>query len=278
MRSGSSTILSMMSATVHDNQNGTDVFSLYEPCHTHDKYRESMTKKLKEDISHCSDLVSMLTSCDFSQVVNLFHWSDPHTSNDHTTKFSHSVAEKLCKKAGFVAVKTVWPMFTQNVSWVLHENPHLKIIEVVRDPRGKFASQVEEQHGRSYPLENMDEDCLHFAENAKFTHPRLYRIVFDDLVTNPKGESKKVYKFLGRPWGQKQDDWVRDTFNADCVLTEAEKGNGKDHAAAMRHDDCHSDSAKSKLKWKKTLSGAQKTHFRKNEVCQEVRRKYHFED
>merc|ERR1719356_561739 len=109
MREGSSTILSMMSATMDDNQDATDVFSVYEPCHKLDNYSDSMTAKLEDDISHCSDLVMMLANCDFSQVVDMHHWTDAHMSNGHTSQFSQSVAENLCNKAGFVAVKTVWP-------------------------------------------------------------------------------------------------------------------------------------------------------------------------
>merc|ERR1719356_2003949 len=136
MRSGSSTVLDMMSAHPdHTNRDGGTVFSLFEPCHNGDKYGGKLAKLMDEDISHCADLALDVSRCDFGQIENLDFWKDRRTTNANTDHYSKGLARKKCEEASLIAIKTVQPFLLENATWVLDQNPHMKIIELIRDPR-----------------------------------------------------------------------------------------------------------------------------------------------
>lgn len=308
-RTGSSTILSMISATPDDNRAGGDVFSLYEPCHPRDQYSmktgiDKLDKKhgpwtwgSHTDDSLCGNIVLDVSRCDFTNILELNGWKNEHTSNGNTTSFSRSIATEKCKDSKIIAVKTVDGVPNlEKVSWVLHENPHLKILEVVRDPRGVLASKARAgvalevpddpmkiegsgnqdhnatltkiAHDRGFDMKSLDGMCENLHANMKFKHPRVHQVVFDDLVKDPLKISKDVYKFLKLPVTEKLDEWVHATFdNPDCD----EGSTVKD-----RHDDCRSDSAKSATKWMQEISHGAKKHFLKNEDCVKIAHKYKF--
>lgn len=277
MRAGSSTILSMMSSTfpngTHSPQDGGEVFSSFEPCTDGDEFigklqdMNLMWGKRGEEASRlCGEVVLGMSQCDFSSIKGLKHWMDVHSTNGRTATFKRSLAEKMCSESNFVAVKTVAPIRMENVSWVLHANPHLKVIEVVRDPRGMYASEAAVGNKSGTTLGFL---CMRLAWNLHFEHPRLHRVVFEELVKDPRKVSKDVYEFLGRPWGQEQEDWVDGTFNAGCSKIE-----NKRHP---HFNDCHSDSAAAATSWKKTLPTAQKKEFHQNSDCVDVARAYKFD-
>jgi len=272
MRSASSTILSMISAT-EDNTDGGDVFSLFEPCHNGDKYSSELKKLRPNHGSYeCTSLIERVSNCDFSQISNLWGWNDPHTSNKQE-KYSKTVAETQCKKANLIAVKTVGMGGTLegpdgNITWILKQNPRMKILDVVRDPRGIYASK-KEGHDGGLSASMIEDYCAEFSANLDLKHDRIHRIVFEDLVTNPSKVSKDVYKFLGKSWGAKEDAWVKATFNADCGE------NGLEEESS--HHDCHKDSAAVATKWKSTISSSAKQRFKKNEDCVRVAKAYNFE-
>jgi len=260
MRSGSSTMLSMMSATQDENREGGEVFSLFEPCHKGDRYAPRLEKLMREQSSHCADLVEGVSKCNFNDIQKLAKWTSDKTSNDNKP-YSKAVAKKMCSKASVVAVKTIEPFALVNATWVLDANPHLKIIELIRDPRGIFSSRQSAANTAS-----MEKSCTLIKENMKAHHPRIKKVLFEQWVKSPKPISKSIYKFLGMHWGEKQDDWVKATFNADC--------NGN-HTEG-RHNDCHTDSKKVAKKWKQELGASTKAAFNKNEDCQAIAKNYHF--
>merc|ERR1719277_301707 len=269
MRSGSSTILSMMSSTVQGKEDvvegahKTKVFSSFEPCTSGDKFSgelKDMNKKKTSDEENsvmCSKLIDGMSNCNFGSVEGLKNWKNIHSTNGGAP-YKRSLAEKLCKESEIVAVKTVMPMRLENVTWVLDRNPHLKIIEVIRDPRGMYASDASSGS-------DLEAICKHFSVNLGFKHPRVYRVIFEELVKDPLKVTKGVYKFLGRRWSSYQDDWVQETFNADCNNTETGK-----------YKDCHSDSKAVATAWKAKLSSSQKKKFKQNEDCQNVAKAYKF--
>merc|ERR1740117_1351315 len=91
-RSGSSTVLSMISATVDDNRAAGQTFSLFEPCHGGD-----VLENWKEKLG-CSSLLFGLTHCNFTGVKKLWGWADPHSTNNFTM-FSADVAHDLCAES-----------------------------------------------------------------------------------------------------------------------------------------------------------------------------------
>merc|ERR1719277_954701 len=103
-----------------------------------------------------------------------------------------------------------------------------------------------------FDTKSMDKLCEIYLKNMELKHTRVHQVVFDDLVKDPLTTSKKVYDFLGRPWTEKEDKWVRATFdNPDCDTGST---------VADRHADCRSDSAHSSDKWKDELPNDAQKH------------------
>merc|ERR1719230_927430 len=91
-RTGSSTMLSMMSATPDDNRAGGNVFSIYEPCHEKDMYNyrlDGFPQKSypwvweKTNQRVCPYIIQDLVRCDFSKATYLTTWDNPHNSNGY---------------------------------------------------------------------------------------------------------------------------------------------------------------------------------------------------
>jgi hypothetical protein len=258
----------MMSSTVQgkegvvEGEHKAKVFSSFEPCTEGDKFSgelKDMNKEKTRDAENsvmCSKVVDGMSNCNFRSIDGLKNWNNMHSTNGGKP-YKRSLAEKLCRESQIVAVKTVMPIRLENVTWLLDSNPHLKIIEVIRDPRGIYASDGDG--------EDFDHLCKHISVNLGFKHPKVYRVVFEELVRAPLKVAKGVYEFLGRRWSSYQEDWVRETFNADCNNTKTGK-----------YKDCHSDSKAVSTSWKAKLSSAQMRKFDKNEDCQNVVKAYNF--
>jgi len=251
-----------MSATEQENQDGGEVFSLFEPCHSGDRFTPRLERLMKEDSTHCADFILDVSKCNFNEAQHLAKWTSIKTSNDHKP-YSKSVAHKMCSRATTVAVKTVEPFALANATWVLDANPHLKIIELIRDPRGIYAS-------KNWNEGAMEKTCSIYKENMKVSHPRIKKVLFENLVKSPKSMAKSIYSFLGMKWGEQQDDWVRATFNADCSKNAT--------GATQRHQDCHSDSAKVAREWRSKLGAKSKEAFNKNEDCSHIAKTLNFHE
>jgi len=268
MRSGSSTLLEMMYANeTHDNQDGGDVFSLFEPCHKHDSYSPQLgNPNTAGGIgADCANVVMAVSKCDFSQIHKLDKWDVPRTTNGHK-RYSKGVAEELCRKANLVAIKTVEPFHLENVTWALDKNPHLKMIWLVRDPRGVFASD----HAGGNKIADL---CDFYEQSAHVRHPRLKTVVFEDLVRHPEKVTKEVYHFLGRRYGDRQKAWFKATFNADCDDDANVTG-----VKSKRYGSCHEDSKKVATKWKKDLNAKTKKAFSQSEECKNIAKTYKFHE
>jgi hypothetical protein len=135
-RSSTSTVLSMVSlgeTVMDDCENDERTFSLFEPCHSGDEFAGTS----------CGDLLTQLLHCNFTGVTSLHGWQDPHSTSKHREKdpFSAAGATGLCKQADVVALKTISAdKNLTNWEGLLQDTPELHILNVVRDPRGIYAS------------------------------------------------------------------------------------------------------------------------------------------
>merc|ERR1719401_2814590 len=135
----------------------------------------------------CPHVLKNLVRCDFDGVDKLWGWWDPHSTNNHT-KFYNQSAHELCVDASIVAFKTVdYGHDLQEWQWLMDSHPHLRVLDVVRDPRGIYASWKtlepfatllkEGDHGK--PFYTLTEICDHFEMNLNFIDPRVHRVVFE---------------------------------------------------------------------------------------------------
>jgi hypothetical protein len=258
------------SRTVVDEYDGGDLtFSLFEPCHDGDEYAGEL-----EQLG-CDGLLWQLTRCDFTDVHNLWGWMDPHTTHRHTKQDAFSVenASMLCSNSDLVAFKTVdsghklpeW-------KWLLDSTPEMRIIDVVRDPRGIYASwKVLEpfatliKTGEFYTIQDI---CDSFSENIDFGHDRVYHLVFEKLVQSPEAVMREAYDFLGLEFGERQAAWLKETFDAtECPEPKPWE---------VGYTDCHTNSGDVAEKWRSVLSEEEMQLFRQTKSCQHVFEHYGF--
>jgi hypothetical protein len=162
----------MVRAAGHGQQHNEslgDTFSLFEPCHVADSYEPWLKA------AGCQRLLSDLTNCNFDGVNDLWGWRNSHTTNKHK-QYSSLLAHKLCSKSQLVAFKTV--NYGHNLSdfrSFLEQQPDLRILDVVRDPRGIYASWLSTEpfkHLVGKPdYYTLPEVCESFLANLELRHP-----------------------------------------------------------------------------------------------------------
>jgi hypothetical protein len=259
-RSSTSTVLSMVSLgqTVMDEaENDERTFSLFEPCHHGDKFAAT----------GCGDLLQQLLRCDFTGISSLWGWGDYHSTSQHIEKdpFSAAGATRLCREAGVVALKTVSAdKYLKHWEWLLEETPELHVLNVVRDPRGIYASW-KMTPGFGARIDAGLRMCHIFSENIDFDHPRVYTLVFEQLVSNPEKIMRQAYDFMGTEFGKRQKEWLKETFDvSECPE------HRKDFS------DCHTNSGAVAEKWRSVLSQKELDLFSQTESCQRVFQHYGF--
>eukprot|EP00927_Polykrikos_kofoidii_P048961 TRINITY_DN4311_c0_g1_i1.p1 TRINITY_DN4311_c0_g1~~TRINITY_DN4311_c0_g1_i1.p1 ORF type:complete len:388 (-),score=50.24 TRINITY_DN4311_c0_g1_i1:178-1341(-) len=269
-RSSTSTVLSMISAgqTVADAVDESDLtYSLFEPCHGGDEYEGELETR------GCGGFIWHLTRCDFNGVKNLWGWMDPHSTRNHSKqdRFTREAASALCAKSQMVAFKTVdnghklpeW-------KWLLDDTPTLRVIDVVRDPRGIYASwktlepfATLVKKGQFYTIKDV---CSSFEQNMDFGHGNVKHVVFEEMVKNPEETMKNIYDWLGMKFGNQQAAWLKSTFDAsDCPEPKPWE---------VGFTDCHTNSRAVAEKWRWVLSPEELQVFNQTESCRRVMDRY----
>lgn len=255
-RSASSTVLSMISATVNENVDGTETFSLFEPCHEGDDFSSTT----------CDDLLGSISNCDFSPVRTLWGWANPHTSNGHQ-QFTREYAHSRCTSADIVAFKTVNLHDLRLSMEMVGRQPGMRVVDVVRDPRGIYASWKATPEFKVDTMINITRICEIQAGNLEVQDDRVHRVVFERLVQKPWKTTKSVYDFLGLSWGEAQESWVESVFHAFKCPADSKEAS---------YMDCHSDTDGVKESWRMVLSQAELIAFYESQACRRVVAYYGF--
>lgn len=247
------------------------VFALFEPCHEGDRVADPLLQR------GCGGLLSSLAHCDFSQVVSLHGFRNPHTSHHNELAANPGAASAFCSAADLVTIKTIeYAHDLRQALLVLDADPSIYMIDVVRDPRGIYASWKQLEPFATFlkgPNATLMPDiCRSFAANINVTHPRLRRIVFEELVKAPGTVMSETYNFLGLPFGQAQLAWIASTFDA----TDCQQKIEENHLNAM-FSDCQANSTVSMSKWRQQLLPDELQLFASDTNCQEVALAYNFE-
>lgn len=207
-RSGSSLLLSLVS------QVDFPVFSLFEPCN-HDSLEPWLAKK------GCGALLSQLAQCNFTGVKWLRGWNSGYTlRNGASGAYSPRSASKACQSAGLVAFKTVtWGhnLASQAIPF-LEENPQVKVINLVRDPRSIYASSLLAgglyNKGHELTATDLTNMCDDMYTSLNKSHTRLLRVVYEDLVRNPEKTSEDIFSFMAiANKSPKIQRFLRNSFN-----------------------------------------------------------------
>jgi hypothetical protein len=107
--------------------------------------------------------------------------------------------------------------------------PDAKVIWTHRDPYAAFASSMS-MRAKSRPLFNKDPDlaymrerfplqlALHLARPLELARERpedVYHLYYDDLLSSPIEELKKVYRWLGDDWSEEAERGMRSWLSAN---------------------------------------------------------------
>lgn len=265
-RSGSSTLHSMVNAAGGNvGPDSPSVWSLYEPCHSGDKLEPQLALK------GCAGLLSQVARCDFTGVNTFYGWGNSHTTFRQGQGFSAALDGEACARSRLVTFKTItWAHDLQHEAVpLLDGDERLRVLDVVRDPRGIYASW-KTTAPFDWMLANqnttlMADLCRNLAANLDVLHPRIRHVPFEKVVANPTGTMRDVYKFLGLPFGEAQARWVNSTFDTrDCSQS----------PDTSSYQDCHSNSSASVEKWREVLNSTEIEAFRQDPHCRKVAQAY----
>lgn len=302
-RSGSSTVLSMvteagMEAGAHGrsarrtaglvNVTGgiansaevDNVFAVFEPCDRRDQVSPEIEQLPFED--RCVKLMPGLSQCDFDKVYSFYNWENEHNKlRGADFVFDREQATRACKSADLIAYKTVTRAYEDfrlmsHALPALDADPKLRIIDVMRDPRSIFASwmttwpfnDTTQSSGVWRNVSALTGICDTLAAGMDVEHPRLSRVVFEEMVKTPYKVHQQVSSFLGAPFGDAARAWVARTFNArDCP--------GVDMYIAA-YSDCHTNSNESVAKWRGVLTTEEEEAFLNHSACLAVAQKFNY--
>lgn len=124
-----------------------------------------------------------------------------------TVKRCVGILQDRCRSVTSVTIKTIrTPM--KSVEYLLQTIRHLKVIYLVRDPRGMFMSRArvgmlqwnELEEKSKMICEQIDNDIEEFSKLYTKFPSRLKRLAYENLCLNPVYVAGKMYQFLRRPF------------------------------------------------------------------------------
>lgn len=165
-----------------------------------------------------------------------------------------TVAAEACRERSHVAIKTVRVPEVNDLR-ALVEDPrlNLKVIQLVRDPRGILASRSETfrdtyrlwrlWYGTGRKPYNLDVTqlttvCEDFSNSVStgLTRPSWlkgkYMLVrYEDLARNPMKKTEEIYGFLGIPLDSHVARWIQNNTQGDPALGKHKYGTVRNSAA-----------------------------------------------
>ncbi|XP_058622391.1 carbohydrate sulfotransferase 1 [Onychostoma macrolepis] len=165
-----------------------------------------------------------------------------------------TLATESCRERRHVAIKTVCIPEVNDLK-ALIEDPrlNLKVIQLVRDPRGILSSRIEtfrdtyrlwriwKDTGRKpynldlIQLTTVCDDFLNSVSTGLSRPPWLrgrYMLVrYEDLARNPLQKTKEVYEFLGLSMEKNVMDWIHNNTKGNNKSAANKYGTSRDSAA-----------------------------------------------
>lgn len=103
------------------------------------------------------------------------------------------------------------------------------------------------------------------------SHPRLFVVRFEDMVSTPQKAMQSIYDFLGLSFGLSQLQWLDSHFW---------HGNGNWNNCSGgdwdKFSTCREHPMEVALKWRHELTVEEKKYFNSNILCRGVRDKFHY--
>lgn len=149
-----------------------------------------------------------------------------------------------CANSSFVAVKTLRFQMSM-VEELLQKNSGLKVIHLVRDPRGSLLSrmrirelQSDIRYEASYRCWQMAQDLKHADILHKRYPGRVLQMRYEDVAENPLEMTKFIYKFIGHKISSSVIQWIQNKTQPnkykDSELYSTLRRNSSDTAHAWK--------------------------------------------
>jgi hypothetical protein len=262
-RSGSSTLYEL----ILQAQEKEKLFSIFEPCANKDVFHGTEIDKNATKVeSKCVEFMDDLQKCQFDDIDKLVHWE--HKDSVHEAKnYGKLTATYECNNAGLRVFKTLNSRNLRADAKMQEEkHPGTKIVHLIRDPRGIWASQKEASEEGVFKGQWEPEDlCSSMNYNSEAdNHQKVVTIKFEDLIRRPQTTARQLYTDLGLEFGEKQRKWVAEHFGVhdDCEETALST--------------CKRDSHKSLNKWKQVIDAETARKFSSGS-CKRVFERYGYQ-
>ncbi|XP_078682089.1 carbohydrate sulfotransferase 1-like [Branchiostoma floridae x Branchiostoma belcheri] len=153
-------------------------------------------------------------------------WS-PSAKLQGCLELSRDMVSDVCRSKRHVAVKTIRLVDVKSLA-PLVRNPRLnvKVVHLIRDPRGIYNSRVNEKRGEKGALDAVAEQmnflCKREAYNLQVGRSPLpwlsgrYRLFrYEDLAQRPLQQVQQLYDFVGLPLPGHVTQWILDNTQED---------------------------------------------------------------
>ena len=245
------------------------------------KSYDQCTDKLPKKCSQTPGLPSPWCHNEIQKVINCFQVHDCSMYDEerfyvhrecledlHSKHVTHCLPtmQQACDESP-VRVAKVIRLSMHSVQSLLQKDPSVKVVHLVRDPRGVLPSRGEidpallELHSLNRSASELCEGMLtdiHIREQLQRSHSGVFlQLKYEDLATQPAKTSQKLFDFLGIPFSDEMKSWVNGATHAS-VDTKGIMGINR------------RDSSQTALKWQSTLTEQQKVTISNNRPCQEL--------
>ncbi|XP_064599608.1 carbohydrate sulfotransferase 1-like [Liolophura sinensis] len=183
-------------------------------------------------------LIQALLTCDLYNVdistlllgfLPKFSWQIQHfqecirnAPGSRDSKYSSSCVDSLkqmCISAPVRIVKTI-RLSMETVGRMLDDIPDLKVIHLIRDPRGQFGSGA--RHSKRNVQLFQHKVCNKVTNDVKTRleleqrHPNSFlEVIYEDLAHNPQHTVQKMYDFLGLTLPPYVIQWIKESTSAE---------------------------------------------------------------
>lgn len=186
------------------------------------------------------------TICKFNRAIlqtSLCNTS-PVSSGDSTDSILSKLSE-ICLGYNYIGIKTI-RLTEISIIRQLMTSSNIKIIHLVRDPRGTMSSRkklgepnFDFMRKKGKTGDEIDDLCTSINKNLKYVNgnygnPNMdwlkdrYKLVrYEDVGSHPRESAEDIYKFLGIPFPKEVENWI-------VVNTNSSSGDGFSHTRDSR--------------------------------------------
>ena len=190
--------------------------------HHHDVFHDSMAG-LRECLGHnsLSSLSNLREALHRSTGPNRTQIANELNSVSGKVTVCLEQQRKLCLSSSVIVIKSI-RLKMRHVQSLLSLFPNMKVIHLVRDPRGMFNSQNDVGNGKD--MRGIVSECHALTSNlilskSIFTEggeSALTTVRYEDLAENPLQTAKRLFEFIGVEFSSYIQQYVKNITSAEA--------------------------------------------------------------